>query len=147
RARSPQRNLTIKAVIINSLYAIWSTRNNARFNSKTTHWKSAIEWIISSGALAGMIYAHMVELCGAMRPIEIGHSKNWKNLWIESNSTFVVKTFSSSALVPWVLCIRCLNCMKLTRKMNFVVSHVFREGNQCADGLANIDLSLDRFTI
>jgi hypothetical protein len=31
--------------------------------------------------------------------------------------------------------------------MNFVVSHMYREGNQHADGLANIDLSIDRFTI
>ena len=31
--------------------------------------------------------------------------------------------------------------------MNFYVSHVFREGNQCADGLANIGLSVNQFTI
>jgi hypothetical protein len=31
--------------------------------------------------------------------------------------------------------------------MNFVVSQIYRECNQCADGLANIGLSLDSFTI
>jgi hypothetical protein len=31
--------------------------------------------------------------------------------------------------------------------MNFIVSHVYREGNFCVDGLANIGLSYDRFTI
>jgi hypothetical protein len=30
--------------------------------------------------------------------------------------------------------------------MNVIVSHIFREGNHCADGLANIGLSLDRLT-
>jgi hypothetical protein len=31
--------------------------------------------------------------------------------------------------------------------MNLIVSHVYREGNQCADGLANLGLNLDCFTI
>jgi hypothetical protein len=30
--------------------------------------------------------------------------------------------------------------------MNIIVSHIYREGNTCADGLANIGLSLDMFT-
>jgi hypothetical protein len=83
-----------------------------------------------------------------MRAIEIAHSKNWKNLWLESNSTLVVKIFfSSSTLVPWILGNRWLNCLKLTRNMNLVLSHVFWEGNQYVDGLANIGLSIDRLTV
>jgi hypothetical protein len=35
----------------------------------------------------------------------------------------------------------------LIRSMNLIVSHVYREGNQCADGLANFGLNLDCFTI
>jgi hypothetical protein len=31
--------------------------------------------------------------------------------------------------------------------MNLTVSHVYREGNHCVDGLANIGLNLDCFTI
>jgi hypothetical protein len=31
--------------------------------------------------------------------------------------------------------------------MNSIVSHVFREGNFCADGLANVGLTLDNLTI
>jgi hypothetical protein len=30
--------------------------------------------------------------------------------------------------------------------MNFVVSHIYREDTKCANGLANIGLSLDRFS-
>jgi hypothetical protein len=30
--------------------------------------------------------------------------------------------------------------------MNIIVSHIYREGNTCADGLANIGLNLDMFT-
>ncbi|MCH91676.1 glycerol-3-phosphate dehydrogenase [Trifolium medium] len=221
RAWSPQCKITIKAVIINILSAIWSARNNARFNNKVTHWKSSITWIISSTSLAGnksncvasssitdflilkrlnvtihppkapiikeiwwqppmdhwvkcntdgasnkttsscggvfknhnteflrgfaentgLMSAFKAELCGAMRAIEIAHSKNWMNLWLESDSILVVKAFSSSVLVPWALNNRWRNCRKLSSSMNFVVSHVYREGNQCVDGLANIGVT------
>jgi hypothetical protein len=30
--------------------------------------------------------------------------------------------------------------------MNFIISHVFRVGNHCDDDLANVGLTLDRFT-
>jgi hypothetical protein len=55
--------------------------------------------------------------------------------------------FKSSVLVPWELSNRWSNCLRITRSINFVVSHIYRECNQCADGLANIDLSLNSFTI
>ncbi|CAJ2628490.1 unnamed protein product [Trifolium pratense] len=224
---SPQCKITIKAALINLLNAIWFARNNARFNNKVTHWKSAVTWIISSTSLAGNISscvssssmrdfmilkcfnvklhppnplvikeviwqpplehwvkcntdgpfnnhksscgdifrnhkaeslccfaeniglksAFMAELCGAMTAIEIANSRNWNNLWLETDSTLVVMAFKSSELVPWELSNRWMNCNLLTRNMNFVVSHVYREGNQCADGLANIGLNLDRLTI
>ena len=39
------------------------------------------------------------------------------------------------------LCFPCFR--RRLQSMNFYVSHVFREGNQCADGLANIGLSVN----
>jgi hypothetical protein len=82
-----------------------------------------------------------------MRAIELANYRNWKNLWLESDSSLVVLAFKSIDLVPWELSSRLKNCLKITSGMNFVVSHVYREGNQCADGLANLGLSIDRFTI
>jgi ribonuclease HI len=94
----------------------------------------------------GIASAFVAELCGAMNAIEIAASKNWNNLWLETDSTLVVLAFKSSSLVPWVLSNRWHNCLLLTQSMNFIVSHIFREGNFCADGLANIGLFLDRLT-
>jgi ribonuclease HI len=94
----------------------------------------------------GIASAFVAELCGAMNAIEIAASKNWNNLWLETDSTLVVLAFKSSSLVPWVLSNRWHNCLLLTESMNFIVSHIFREGNFCADGLANIGLFLDRLT-
>lgn len=37
------------------------------------------------------------------------------------------------------------NCIALTRRMNFVVFHIFREGNTCADKLGSHGLALHGF--
>ncbi|GAU50480.1 hypothetical protein TSUD_409650 [Trifolium subterraneum] len=73
--------------------------------------------------------AFVAELCGAMNAIEIAASKNWNNLWLETDSTLVVLAFKSSLLVPWDLSNRWRSCLLLTQSMNFIVSHIFREGN------------------
>ncbi|CAJ2662070.1 unnamed protein product [Trifolium pratense] len=225
---SPQCKIVIKAALIHLLYAIWTARNNARFNNEMPNWKSYVSWISSNISMAGNLTnklsstalrdfttlkrfnvnihppnptsikeviwqppffdwvkcntdgafnaatsacgglfrnsdaaflcgfavntdnassAFSAELCGAMQAIEIAAFKNWNNLWLETDSTLVVKAFKSSSLVPWALRNRWLNCLLLTQSMNFVVSHVFREGNFCADSLAHIGLTLDRLTI
>jgi len=77
-----------------------------------------------------------------MRAIEIAYHKNWLNFWLESDSILVVNAFSNKSIVPSHLSNRWLNCMKLLASMNFVVSHIFREGNQCADSLANFGLTI-----
>jgi len=87
------------------------------------------------------------ELCGAMRAIELAHQNQWSSLWLESDSTLVVKAFKKHALIPWKLRNRWDNCMLKTRDMNFIVTHVYREGNFCADALANAGLSMTSLTV
>jgi len=50
----------------------------------------------------------------------------------------VVQAFRNDDLVPWQLKNEWLNCTALVRHMNFVVGHIFREDNACADMLASI---------
>jgi len=40
-----------------------------------------------------------------------------------------------------------LNCLLLASQMNFLVTHIYREGNQCEDILANIRHNVDNLTI
>jgi len=84
----------------------------------------------------------IAELSGAMQAIEIAYRKNWRNLWLETDSMLVVLAFKSITTVPWSLKSRSKNCINLTRNMNFVVSHIYRKGNSCADRLVNIGLSV-----
>ncbi|PNX92034.1 ribonuclease H [Trifolium pratense] len=91
-------------------------------------------------------YAFVAELCGAMNAIQIVASKNWKNLWLKTDSTLVVLALKSAFRVPWALRNSWHNCLLLTHSMNFIVSHIFREENFCADGLANVCILLDGLT-
>ena len=81
-----------------------------------------------------------------MFAIEIAYQRNWKYLWIETDSMLVTLTFKSSKLVPWHLQNRWDNCIHLISSMAFMVTHIYREDNRCADKLANIGLSSQSFT-
>ena len=83
----------------------------------------------------------------AMNAIEIAYNKGWTNLWLETDSTLVMLAFKSSSFVPWNIRNRWKNCIDLTKQMNFIVSHIFREGNCCADSLANIGLSINSLVL
>ena len=84
----------------------------------------------------------IVELSGAMHAIEITSRKNWRNLWLETDSMLVVAAFQSITTVSWPLKNRWKNCINLTMNMNFGVSHIYREGNGCTGRLANIELTV-----
>jgi ribonuclease HI len=85
----------------------------------------------------------MAEFIAAMTAIETAFDKSWRNLWLETDSKVVMLAFSSSFLVPWCIQNRWANCLLKTRQMNFIVSHIYREGNTCADLLAEIGLGIN----
>jgi ribonuclease HI len=85
----------------------------------------------------------IAELCGVMRAIEFAIEHDWLNLWVETDSRLVVLAFSSDATVPWVVRNRWQNCKLLTRRMNFIITHIYREGNDIADSLANLGTTTD----
>lgn len=77
------------------------------------------------------------KLFGAMRAIELANTHQWRNLWLEADYELVIRAFKNHALVPWHLRNMWLNYMLLTRSMNFMATHIFREGNAYADLLAS----------
>ena len=85
----------------------------------------------------------VAELNGAMFAIEFANQKGWSQLWLETDSMLVTLAFKSKTIVPWQLRNRWENCIHLTSTMSFFVTHIYREGNHCADQLANIGLSLN----
>ena len=49
----------------------------------------------------------------------------------------MLATFDKVDLVPWDLISRWIHCIKLCSQIHFSCSHIYREGNLCADRLAN----------
>jgi ribonuclease HI len=80
-----------------------------------------------------------------MFTIEIAASNNWSFIWLESDSMLVVKAFTSPYMVPWKIKNRWLNALHMTKSMHFMVTHIFREQNTCADKLTSIGLSVRNF--
>jgi ribonuclease HI len=92
----------------------------------------------------GFASSYLAELQGALRAIEVAHQMNWRNLWLETNSALVLLAFTKPNFhVAWFLRNRWQNALIMIRQMNFIVSHIFREGNQVVDTLANHGLVLN----
>jgi hypothetical protein len=77
---------------------------------------------------------------GIIFAIEFAARKGWRNIWLESDSTSALLIFSNSLLVPIMLRNRWHNAHNLG--IQVFSSHIYREGNCCADKLANLGHSL-----
>jgi ribonuclease HI len=75
------------------------------------------------------------ELMTLILTMEVAHSKNCHYLWLESDSLNALRAFDDMNVVPWNLRNRWSNCLNLGLTLKW--SHIFREGNTCADKLAN----------
>lgn len=91
--------------------------------------------------------ALFAEMSGAMRSTELTKQYNWNNLWLEADSYLVIRATTNKSLVPWILRNRWNICLQITKTMNFIASHVYREGNKCADTLANISLFVNHLIV
>ncbi|KAK9930542.1 hypothetical protein M0R45_027578 [Rubus argutus] len=86
----------------------------------------------------GTAYALEAELHAVVHAIHLASLKGWTSLWIESDSTLVIHFLSSiNNKVPWRYSTIWFNCRALLASMSVKISHVYREGNQVADCLAN----------
>jgi ribonuclease HI len=101
------------------------------------------EFVYGFAEPLGNTTAYIAEMSGAIRAIEIAFHNQWTNLWIESDSSSVVAAFhNQTKSVAWSLRNRWQNALYMTTQMNFMVSHIYREGNQVADLMANHGLSI-----
>jgi ribonuclease HI len=83
------------------------------------------------------------ELMAMILAMEIANKKGWKYLWIESDSKSALLAFENHTIVPWTLQNRWANCLQLGLLLRW--SHIFKEGNVCADILASMGHSLVAF--
>jgi len=94
----------------------------------------------------GPANAFQAELIGAMLAIELADKKKWNKLWLEIDSKLVVQAFQNPHMVPWKLRNGWINCLQVTHLMSFMITHIYRESNHCANKLANLGLNVHQFT-
>ncbi|XP_019455063.1 PREDICTED: uncharacterized protein LOC109356182 [Lupinus angustifolius] len=82
-----------------------------------------------------------VELLAAIMVVSIAHAKGWRSIWLECDSKVVVDIFQGSKLVPWRLSNLMNKCRHLLNSMQFMVSHIFIQGNVCANKLATFGVN------
>jgi len=86
--------------------------------------------------------AFHAELMAAILAMEVAKRKGYNYLWLETDSKLVYLALISPFIVPWTLRNRWNNCLVFVSNIHFTFSHVYREGNACADGMANLGLTL-----
>lgn len=86
------------------------------------------------GAFVGNIGAASVfhsEVLAFILAMEHAAHHGWRNVWLESDSSSAILIFSNPSLVPLLLRNRWYNACSLG--IQIIASHIFREGNCCAD--------------
>jgi ribonuclease HI len=107
----------------------------------------ASDFIYAFAEPLGIASSFVAEISGAMRAIEIAFQHQWHSLWLETDSSSVVAAFNNPHnLVAWNLRNRWKNALIMVSQMNFMVTHIYREGNQVADLLANYGLTSTALT-
>ncbi|KAK2661872.1 hypothetical protein Ddye_000446 [Dipteronia dyeriana] len=90
------------------------------------------------------VFVYKAELLAASIAINFARQNRWHRIWLESDSSYVVQLLSSrSEQVPWLIRQAWQRCIYQISKMEFQVSHIFREGNQVADALSKHALRLE----
>ncbi|KAM7531423.1 hypothetical protein LguiB_034833 [Lonicera macranthoides] len=89
----------------------------------------------------GIQNAFFAELKAFFTAVHLAWSKNWKQIWFELDSLSVVNCMHNPNFSPpWQLSIEWFNCQNKLRRMQYHISHIYREGNQAADALSKIGL-------
>jgi len=90
-------------------------------------------------AFLGNISVLEAEIMSFILAMEMAAKHNWRYIWIEGNSTSALLVFSKPSLVPIRWRNRWHNCFI---GMHILSSHIYREGNGCADKLAGFGHSI-----
>ena len=88
----------------------------------------------------GEVTVYEAELNGIITAMEFAASNSWHHIWIECDSTSAVLAFKNADIIPFHLRNRWHNCFQLG--IRALCSHVFHEGNCCADKLVDYGHSI-----
>lgn len=95
-------------------------------------------WVQGFQKFLGRGDSFLAEVWGALLGIQLASSLNFSNLWIESDCSQLVFFLNNCNSYSFHHCAPLLNLCRsyLSHFENIKITHVLREGNQCADALA-----------
>ncbi|XP_019442368.1 PREDICTED: uncharacterized protein LOC109347095 [Lupinus angustifolius] len=82
-----------------------------------------------------------------MHAVNIASNRGWQNLWIEVDSMMLLDIFSGKSNPPQNLLNDWIRCKDKLQTMNYTITHIFREGNTCADKLTSYGIVSRTHTI
>lgn len=95
-------------------------------------------WIVGCyGKIHGCVSTLNAELEGILFGLNMAHEKGWNRALIESDSMEAVDLVNNEEDSHHPLANIIEDCMELKKALNARVGHIHREGNRCADWLAN----------
>lgn len=117
----------------------WSSKGKTRTSCL---WLFRIYRGFSRGSLAvplGIQIALYTEILGSINVVDLASFKGRFPFWIEIDSSLLVSKVTSKSIdVPWKRRLRWRRCLDVRFANTFSITHIFREGNQVADKLANV---------
>ena len=70
--------------------------------------------------------------------MEEAQKMEFTNVWLECDSTLDCAAFTVMTNVSWMLQNQWNTCLNFCGTIRFRITHIFREGNACADKLTNL---------
>ncbi|KAG5126585.1 hypothetical protein JHK82_027420 [Glycine max] len=116
RNRRQQVKEVLISTIVHILWVIWFCRNSLRFRDTKIS--------LSQGQIIVVFSVSLSVILAIEHAFFVGLSK----LWLECDSTLVLKAFKNPHLVTWEIRSHRKRCVTLTSWMFFQISHIFREG-------------------
>jgi len=98
------------------------------------------EFIGGFSAFLDIQIALVVEFYGVIHVMEEAQKMDLTNVWLQCDSTLVCVAFTARTKFPWMFRNRWNTCLNYCGKIRFKVTHIFREGNVCADKLTNLGI-------
>jgi len=96
------------------------------------------EFIGSFFAFLRVQSALTVEVMSITLTPKEAQKRGYKCSWLENDSPLVCSAFHFRTMSPWFIRNRWNKCIAYCKGISFKVSHILKEGDSCANKLANL---------
>lgn len=92
-------------------------------------------------------FSYLVEFSVVVSTMKIAIDIGWCQFWIKTDSINIVQAFQNPSLMYWQTRNHWFSCLNSSTHKHLFISHIYREGNTCANFLVNVRLNCNFFPI